>query len=106
LEIAAMTKLFAFCAVLAVTGLLALPTPADAKKRRADGLRNVEQVEVSARRYRRYHRHRYYGRRYWGPRYYAYARPYYYPYYRPYYYRPYYRPAVWPFPFFGFGFGW
>jgi hypothetical protein len=96
-------------AALAAIGAMALvATPAGAAERRADGVRNVDQIEVSAQ--RRYYRG-YRGRPYVRPRYY-YGRPNYYrrPYYEPYYaygyypygyYRPYryYRPG----PYIGFG---
>jgi len=100
------------CAAAALTAAFALPAPAMAAEKRADGVRNVEQIEVSAqrRKYRNHHRHRHV-HRYHGPRYGYYRpyRPYYYdaPYYAyaPRYYRPY-RPGVsvgvGPF---GFGFG-
>jgi hypothetical protein len=104
-------------AAAAVAALFALPGSAQSAERKADGLRNSDQIEVSSRR-----RHRYVYRA-WRPRY-AY-RPYYHrPYYRPYsYYRPayyggpyyayapysYYAPgpflSVGPFGF-GFGVGW
>ena len=88
-----MIKILATCAAVALTAAFALPAPATAAEKRADGVRNQDQIEVSSqRRYRRY------GYRY-GPRY-GYYRPYrsYYnaPYYAyaPRYYRPYYRPGV------------
>jgi hypothetical protein len=98
-----MTKLLATCAALALTAAFTMPVPAGATEKRADGVRNLDQIEVSAKRKRRY------VRRYYAPRY-GYYRPYYYdaPYYAyaPRYYRPYYRPGVsvgvGPF---GFGFG-
>src|SRR5688572_17388052 len=99
-----MSKILIGLAAVGVTAMLALPAPAVAKDRPADGVRNMEQLEVSsARRHkRRYVRH------YYGPRY-SYYRPYRYGYYQPYHsyaYSPYYRPG----PFvsvgpFGFGFG-
>jgi hypothetical protein len=111
-----MTRMLAVLAVAGATALVALP--AGAAERRADGVRNVDSIEISAQ--RRYYRRHYYGRPYarpyWGSRYY-YGRPYY-PYYEPYYaygyypygyYRPYryYRPGAFvgigPF---GIGFGW
>jgi hypothetical protein len=103
-----MTKILATCAAVALTAAFAMPVPAGAAEKRADGVRNQDQTEFSSqRRYRRYYGHRYYGPRY------GYYRPYrsYYnaPYYayapRP-YYRPYYSPgvAVGVGPF-GFGFG-
>lgn len=91
-----MYKIFAVCAAVAVTALVALPNPVSASERRSDGMRNSDQIEVSSAR-----RRRYYPRRYYGPRYYRqpyYRQPYYAPYYAP---VPYWRPA--PFPFiFGF----
>ena len=106
-----MTKILASCAALALTAVFAMPVSAGATEKRADGVRNAEQTDVSAqRRYRRYG-HRYYGPRYrYGYRGYRYGyRPYYsapYYAYSP-YYRPYYGPrvgvGVGPL---GFGFGW
>jgi hypothetical protein len=97
--------LAAFAAIF-MLWVVALPGPAEAAQRRADGLANIDNTEFSAqRRYRRYYRRgyapRYYYRRYYPRRYYY--RPYYRPYYyRPYYYRPY---RYWgPRPFFYFGF--
>ena len=95
-----MYKILATCAAVAVTALIALPGPVSAAERRADGIQNSDQLEVSSqRRYRRhasprrYHGQRSYGRSYYAPQYgyaprsnYGYAP------------RPYYRPA--PFPFF------
>jgi hypothetical protein len=80
---------------VAPTAAFSLPAPAVAAEKRAGGVRNVEQMDVSAqRRYRRY------GYRSYGPRY-GYYRPYRPYYYAPYYayapqpyYRPYYRPGV------------
>ena len=70
--------------------MLALPAPAIAKDRTADGARNIEQVDISARR----KHHRRHVRRHWHPRYHYTRRHYYYPYgayaYSPYYYEPYY----------------
>ena len=92
-----MRSLFAIGAAVAVTAVFALPAPAVAAEKSADGVRNVEQMDVSSqRRYRRY------GYRAYGPRYYRYGyyRPYrsYYraPYYAygPSYYNPYYGPRV------------
>jgi hypothetical protein len=82
-----MAKIFLGLAAGALLIVLALPGPAGAAERRADGIRSnsdIEQTEFSSR-HRRWHRHRYYVRRY--------HRPYYgYPYYgwgHPYgYYRP------------------
>jgi hypothetical protein len=90
-------------AAIGIAGLLALPVPATANDKRADGIRNGEVMDFSShRRYRRVVRH------YYGPRYY-YARPYYDPYYSYAYYPRYryYRPGphvhVGPG---GFSFGW
>jgi Ni/Co efflux regulator RcnB len=100
-----MKKLLGLCAAAAMTAAFALPAPAVAAEKRADGVRNVDQIEVSSRKRHRRHVHRYYAPRY-GYRYRAY-RPYYYdaPYYA-YAPRHYYRPGVsvgvGPF---GFGFG-
>jgi hypothetical protein len=75
--------------------VLALPGPASAAERRADGIRNnIEQTEFSSM-HRRWHRPRYVVRRAYRPYYYGY--PYAYGYGYPYYYRP--RPFV------GFGVG-
>ena len=102
-----MTKILATCAAVALTAAFALPAPATAAEKRADGVRNQDQIEVSSqRRYRRYG-HRYYGSRYGYYRH-GYYRPYrsYYnaPYYAyaPRYYRPGVSVGVGPF---GFGFG-
>jgi hypothetical protein len=125
-----MSKILIGLAAAGVTAMLALPAPAVANERPGDGVRNVEQMEFSARRRGRrvvrhfygprrvYHRswYRPYRYAYW-PRY-SYYRPYYasygYPYYSyaysPYYYSPwYYRRgphfAFGPFGFsIGFGF--
>ena len=105
-----MRKVLAICAAVALTAAFALPAPAVAAEKRADGVHNMDQLEVSAKRKKhRRHVHRYHGPRYG---YYRSHRPYYYdaPYYayspRYYGYRPYYRPGVsvgvGPF---GFGFG-
>jgi hypothetical protein len=109
-----MTKLLGLCAAAALTVAFAMPAPAMAAEKRADGLRSTDQVtEFSAQKRKRYrgHAHRYH-RHYHGPRHgyrYGYRyRPHYAPYYAyaPRYYRPYYRPGVsvgvGPF---GFGFG-
>ena len=87
-----MSKLLLGAAAIGVVSLVALTAPAGATERRADGMRNADQIEVSSvRRYRRY----YYGPRYYRPRAY-YGGPYYgydsYA-YSPSYYRPYYRPG-------------
>lgn len=104
-----MSKILATCAAVAVTAVMALPAPAGATERRADGIQSQQQaggLEFSDQR-RRYYRSRYYSRRYYGgPRYYSgYSAPYYAYAPRP-YYRPYYGPGVGvgigPF---GFGFG-
>lgn len=88
-----MSKILATCAALAVTAVMALPAPASAAERRADGIQSQQQaggLEFSDQR-RRYYRPRYYGGYYNAP-YYAYAP------------RPYYGPGVGVGPF-GFGFG-
>jgi hypothetical protein len=104
-----MKSILATCAAAALTAAFAMPVSAGATEKRADGVRNVEQTDVSAQR-RKYRRHAH--RHYYGPRYryrYGYAPRYYsgpYYAYAPRYYRPYYRPGVsvgvGPF---GFGFG-
>ena len=99
-----MPKILIGLAAVGVTAMLALPAPAVAKDRPADGIRNMEQLEVSSarRKKRRYVRH------YYGPRYYG--GPYHYGYdayaYSPYYYRapgPYIGVGPWGFSF-GFGY--
>jgi hypothetical protein len=105
MEVEMMPKLLAALAAIGLTIVVALPGPSQAGERRADGIRNIDQVEVSARRKKR----RYVVRRYWGPRYY-YGAPYYYdPYYAygyyPYYYRRGPHVSVGPGGF-SFGFGW
>ena len=116
-----MKGLFAACAAVGLTAAFALPAPAVAAEKRADGVRNVEQMDVSAqRRYGRYgyrnYGYRNYGYRNYGPRYgyrHGYYRPYrsyyrapYYAYAPQPYYRPYYRPGVsLGFGPLGFGFG-
>ena len=97
-----MSKIFAILAGLFLLVLVASPEPAKAAAQRADGVQNVEQYDVSA---RRRHRH---VRRYLGPRHYGYYRPYWgprYSYYGSPYWGPrYYSPAPFPFfPFFGIG---
>jgi Ni/Co efflux regulator RcnB len=97
-----MTRILATAAALAMTAAFALPTPATAAEKRADGARTntaVEQTDVSAqrRRYRHRHVHRHYAPRYGYYR--GYRAPYYYggaPYYAyaPRYYQPYYGPSV------------
>ena len=90
-----MSKLVGFLATIAALFFLSLWTPVDAAPRKLDGIQNLDQVDLSARRrrYRRYHRGYY--RSYYGPpAYYSGGYPYgyapapYYGYYRPYYYRP------------------
>jgi hypothetical protein len=101
-----MPKILIGLAAIGTAAMLALPAPAIATDRPADGVRNLEQLEVSSarRKKRRVIRH-YYGPRYsyYRPYRYGYYRPYYAPYhayaYSPYYYRPYYRSG----PHFGFG---
>lgn len=101
-----MKKVLATFAALAISTAFAMPASAASTEKRADGVRNLDQTEVSDQR-----RRKRYVKRYYAPRY-SYYRPYRYydaPYYayapRP-YYRPYYRPGVslgvGPF---GFGFG-
>jgi hypothetical protein len=99
-----MSKILASMAAFALVSVLALPGPASAAERRADGLRTTDatsMTDVSA--YRRW------GRGYWGPRY-GFYRPYWrprYAFYRPYwrpryaFYRPYWRPryAYWGAPY-------
>lgn len=95
-----MSKIVLGLAAAGVLALFSFATPAGAAQK-ADGVRNTEQVNLSARRRHYRHHHRrwarpyYYGWPYGG---YPYYRSYYYrPYAYPYYYRPYhYRPA----PFF------
>jgi hypothetical protein len=88
----AMRKMLTVLAAIVVLCMIALPGAAKATQRGPDEVRNLDQVDLSARRYvRRYYRGR------------LYARPFI---YRPYYYRPYYRPYVYvgppPFPIFPF----
>ena len=107
-------KFLILSAAVAALGLFAMFAPADAASRDAASVANAQavQMDLSARRYRRYyyHRHyRYYGhyhyyRRYYGGPYYYYPYPYYYRprayyygYYPYYYYR---RPGIY------FSFGW
>ena len=83
-----MLRMLSVLAAIFVLCMIALPGTAQAAQRGPDGIRNLDQTELSARRHvRRYNRGRYYG-----------------PYsYQPYYYRPYvyYGPAPFPvFPFF------
>jgi len=90
-----MRGILATCAAVALTAAFTLPAPASAAEKRADGVRNQDQIEVSSqRRYRRVYRG------YYGPRY-GYYRPYrsyyaapYYAYAPQPYYRPYYAPGV------------
>jgi hypothetical protein len=104
-----MSRILLGLAAAGMLALLSFATPASAAPK-ADGVRNVEQVNLSARRrHYRYHRRwvrpYYSGWPYGGYPYYRsyYYRPYAYPYYRP-YYRPYwYGPG--PFAPIGFGFG-
>ena len=92
-----MSKIVLGLAAASAIAFLSFAAPANAAPK-ADGVRNVEQVNLSARRYHRYYRHRWVRPYYFGgPIYYRYG------YYRPYYYRPYYyRPA----PFFPFAAWW
>ncbi len=98
-----MSKLLPTLAAVGFIGLMALLAPASAAERRADGLHNADQVDVSAakRKKRRVVVREYYGEPYY------YGGPYYDGYYaygaRPYgYYRP--GPHIHIGPF-GFGFG-
>jgi hypothetical protein len=103
-----MRNLFATCAAIAVTAMIALPAPASAASNKASGVTQTQTAptDISAAR-RHYYRGRHWGHRY-GYR--VYGRPYYGGPYNAYaydpYYRPYYRPGVsvgvGPF---GFGFG-
>jgi hypothetical protein len=80
-----MSKLLGSCAAFALLVILALPGPANAAERKADGLRtSSEMTDVSAHR-RRYHR-RFVRRHVWGPPvgYWGYRSYAYDPYYRPY----------------------
>ena len=94
-----MSKLLSVLVAIFVLWVIALPGPADAARRGADGIRNLDEFSSAQRRrrvVRRYHAPRYYGQPdYYGP--YGYG-----PYgYRPYGYRPYgyYAPAPLPLPF-------
>jgi Ni/Co efflux regulator RcnB len=95
-----MTKLLAGVAAVGVAALISMGSAnAAPEQHRADGMRNSDQIEVSARkRHRHYRAHRYYGPRYgyYGPRYYR-------PYYDSYAYSPYYRPYYRPGPYIGVG---
>jgi hypothetical protein len=98
-----MSKILAGFAAFALLLMLAMPGPANAAERRADGLRSGDaaMTEFSTR-HRRWHR-RYVRRHVWGPRY-GYWGPRYYA-YDP-YYRPYWGPRAFVGgPGFGFGFG-
>ena len=105
-----MSKILAGVAAFALMGVLALPGPASAAERRADGLRTQDastMTDVSSHRRWRHRRHVVI-RRAWGPGYgyYPAYRPYYAasPYYGAYYAGyPYYRPV--PTVSVGFGFG-
>jgi hypothetical protein len=94
-----MTKALLALAAGAALFVFALPGPADAGERRADGIRNsVEQTEFSSR-HRRWHRHRHFVRRgYYRP---YYGHPYAYGWGHPYYYghRPFIGVGVGPFGF-------
>jgi hypothetical protein len=98
-----MSKFLTLLSIVTALFFLSLWTPVDAAPRKLDGIQNLDQVDLSARRrYRRYYRGYY--RSYYGPPAYSYGGyPYgygpspYYGYSRPYYYRP--------GPPFGFGFG-
>jgi hypothetical protein len=88
-----MSKILIGLAAAGVTAMLTLPAPAVAKERPADGVRNVEQMEFSARR-----RHRRVVRHYHGPRHvYRSYRPYRYAYGPRYRYRPYYSSYYYPY---------
>jgi hypothetical protein len=96
-----MSKILAGVAAFALLLILAMPGPANAAERRADGLRTADatMTDVSAR-HRRWHRRHFVRRHYWGPRY-GYWGP------RSYAYDPYYRPYWGPRAFVGgpgFGF--
>lgn len=99
-----MKTLLSLSFVVAAFSLFVSFAPTHAAERHPAGVaaRHAEQIDLSARRYRR-HVYRY-PRRYVRPYYYApyYAPRYYYPYYYPYGYYPYYyrRPGF----YFGFGF--
>jgi len=81
-------KMLAVLAALGLATLIALPAPTSAEERRADGVRNLDQIEVSSARRNK----RRYVRRYRGPG--VYYRPYY---ARPYYYDPYYAYGYYPY---------
>jgi hypothetical protein len=102
-----MSRILASFAAFALLFILALPGPANAAERKADGLRTAsEMTDVSA--HRRRYRHRHVVRRHlWGPPvgywggYRSYA-------YDPYYYRPYWGSRAYvggPGIGFGVGFG-
>ena len=93
-----MRSLFATCAALAVTAIIAMPATVSAASSKAAGVTETAPTDISSAR-----RHRYYGGHYRGYRTYGhrgyrtYGRSYYAPYraygYDP-YYRPYYRPGI------------
>ena len=93
-----MSKMLAALTTIFLLWMMAAPGPADAARREANEIRNLENYELSARRRhvkRQRHVRRHYKVRYSYRGYYY--RPYYYGpyYYRPYYYgRYYYRPYV------------
>jgi hypothetical protein len=92
-----MSKILAGIAAFALTAMLALPGPASAAERRADGVRANDQAaptEFSSR-HRRWHRRHVVVRRAYGPRFG------YYPYYRRPYYSGFYRPAYAGYPYYG-----
>ena len=105
-----MSKMIIGLAAIGTAAMLALPAPAVAKDRPADGVRNADQLEVSAARKRRHVRRHYAPRySYYRPQRYSYYRPYYEPYYAygysPYYYRSGPHLGIGPGGFsFGFGF--
>ncbi len=93
-----MRRMLTALAAIVVLCMIALAGPAEAAQRGPSGVRNLDQVDLSARRYaRRYYRAPFIFRPFV-------YRPYYYA--RPYYYRPYYQPYVYvpvpPFPVFPF----
>lgn len=91
-----MRNLFATCAAVAVTALIALPVPASAASNKAFGVTQTQTAPTDISAARRHYRHYGYrhGYRHYG---YRYSRPYYRGYgayaYDP-YYRPYYRPGI------------
>jgi hypothetical protein len=94
LEELAMSKMLSVLVAIFALWIIALPGPASAAERQADGIRNFDQYEFSSVR-----RQRRYVRRYVRPRYYGQPN-YYQPYVQPYGYQPYgyYAPAPVPFP--------